>query len=77
MDISILVLGAQGAGKTVYLAGLYQQLSIANIDNVVTLETRERYARRLFNTYLHLLDVSREFPRRPPGVWNRCRSTVC
>ncbi|WP_289007974.1 TRAFAC clade GTPase domain-containing protein [uncultured Thermomonospora sp.] len=67
MDISILVLGAQGAGKTVYLAGLYQQLSIANIDNVVTLETRERYARRLFNTYLHLLDVSREFP--PPTPW--------
>ncbi|MEU4689711.1 hypothetical protein [Actinoplanes sp. NPDC023714] len=39
--IRVMVFGEAGAGKTVYLAGMFRQLSVARPDSIITLHTRE------------------------------------
>lgn len=61
----IIVLGASGAGKTVYLASLFKHLSVFSSEIGFTLETNGAQRRRLINLYSEIADPELDWP---PGT---------
>jgi hypothetical protein len=66
--INVMVLGEEGSGKTLYLAGLYRQLSYDSIKTVVTLSPNNVHTRLLDRLYEQVTSVEdSEFPM--PTAW--------
>jgi GTPase SAR1 family protein len=66
--IKIIVLGMSGAGKTVYLASLYQKLSVQSNDGCYSLATSASISTRLSRAYASVRDPLQEWPRGTRSV---------